>query len=100
MFTRSLAFYIFGGVNMKEVNQYRNELTSKISAEVILKLPELIDSKLSQYEIAYDDKIADAMIEMYTEGLNEGLSRATEVMQHAMLYKATIDLLNGGNHNE
>lgn len=40
------------------------------------------------------------MIEIYTEGLNEGLSRATEVMQHAMLYKATSDLLNGGNHNE
>lgn len=56
---------------MKDVNQYRNELTSKISA-----------------------------IEMYIEGLNEGLSRATEVMQHAMLYKATGDLLNGGNHNE
>lgn len=85
---------------MKDVNQYRNELVGRISAEVILKLPALIDSKLSQYEIAYDDKIADAMIEMYTEGLNEGLSRATEVMQHAMLYKTTSDLLNGGNHNE
>ena len=78
---------------MKDVNQYRNELVGRISAEVILKLPALIDSKLSQYEIAYDDKIADAMIEMYTEGLNEGL-------QHAMLYKTTSDLLNGGNHNE
>lgn len=84
---------------MKDVNQYRNELTRKISAEVILKLPALIDSKLSQYEIAYDDKIAEAMIEIYTEGLNEGLSRATEVMRHAMIYKETSDLLNGGNHN-
>ena len=85
---------------MKEVNQYRNELVGKISAEVMSKLPVLIDSKLSQYEIEYDDKIADAMIEIYTEGLNEGLSRATEVMQHAMIYKATLDLLNGGNNNE
>lgn len=85
---------------MKDVNQYRNELTGKISAEIMLKLPELVVNKMSQFAIAYDDKIADAMIEMYTEGLYEGLSRATEVMQHAMLYKATIDLLNGGNHNE
>lgn len=85
---------------MKDVNQYRNELVGRISAEVMLKLPELIDKKLSQFEIAYDDKIAEAMIEIYTEGLNEGLSRATEVMQHAMIYKATSDLLNGENHNE
>ena len=85
---------------MKEVNQYRDELIGKISAEVMSKLSVLIVSKLSQYEIEYDDKIADAMIEMYTEGLNEGLSRATEVMQHAMIYKATLDLLKGGNHNE
>lgn len=85
---------------MKDVNQYRNELVGKISAEVMLKLPALIDSKLSQYEIEYDDKIAEAMIEIYTEGLNEGLSRATEVMQHAMIYKATLGLLNGGNNNE
>lgn len=28
---------------MKDVNQYRNELVGRISAEVILKLPELID---------------------------------------------------------
>lgn len=82
---------------MKEVNQYRNELVGRISAEVMLKLPELIDKKLSQFEIAYDDKIAEAMIEIYTEGLNEGLSRATQVMQHAMLYKATKDLLEGDN---
>lgn len=80
---------------MKEVNQYRNELIGKISAEVMLKLPVLIDTKLSQYEIEYDDKIADAMIEMYTEGLNEGMSRATEVMKSALLYKATSDLLKG-----
>lgn len=85
---------------MKDVNQYRNELVGRISAEVMLKLPKLIDKKLNQYEIEYDDKIAEAMIEIYAKGLNEGLSRATEVMQHAMLYKATIDLLNGGNHNE
>lgn len=85
---------------MKDVNQYRNELVGKISAEVMLKLPALIDSKLSQYEIEYDDKIAEAMIEIYTEGLNEGLSRATEVMQHATIYKATLGLLNGGNNNE
>lgn len=85
---------------MKDVNQYRNELVGRISAEVILKLLELIDKKLSRFEIAYDDKIAEAMIEIYTEGLNEGLSRATEVMQRALLYKATSDLLNGGNHNE
>lgn len=85
---------------MKDVNQYRNELVSRISAEVMLKLPALIDKKLNQYEIEYDDKIAEAMIEIYTEGLNEGLSRATEVMQRALLYKATSDLLNGGNHNE
>lgn len=85
---------------MKDINQYRDELVGRISAEVMRKLPELIDKKLSQFEIAYDDKIAEAMIEIYTEGLNEGLSRATEVMQHAMLYNATIDLLNRGNRNE
>lgn len=85
---------------MKDVNQYRNELVGRISAEIMQKLPELVVNKMSQFGIAYDDKIADAMIEMYTEGLNEGLSRATEVMQHAMIYKTTIDLLNGGNHNE
>lgn len=85
---------------MKDVNQYRNELVGRISAGVMLKLPKLIDKKLNQYEIEYDDKIAEAMIEIYTEGLNEGLSRATEVMQLAMLYKATSDLLNGGKHNE
>lgn len=85
---------------MKDVNQYRNELTGKISAEIMLKLPDLIVNKMSQYEIAYDDKIADAMIEMYLEGLNEGVSRVNEALRYATLYKATSDLLNGGNHNE
>lgn len=78
---------------MKDVNQYRNELAGKISVEVMQKLPELICKKMDQYEIAYDDKIAEAMIETYTEGLNEGLSRATQVMQSAMLYKVTKELL-------
>lgn len=85
---------------MKDVSQYQNELVGRVTAEVLSKLPDLIVNKMSRYEIAYDVKIAEAMIEIYTEGLNEGLSRATEVMQHAMLYKTTSDLLNGGNHNE
>lgn len=80
---------------MKEVNQYRNELVGRITAEVLTKLPGLITIKMSQYEIAYDDKIADAMIEMYLEGLTEGVSRANEVLRCAMLYKATSDLLKG-----
>lgn len=33
------------------------------------------------------------MIDMYTEGLTEGLSRATQVMQSALMYKATKELL-------
>lgn len=74
---------------MKDVNQYRNELVCKITAEVMRKMPELICKTMDQYEIAYDDKIAEAMIEMYTAGLNDGLSRATQVMQSAMMYKAT-----------
>lgn len=80
---------------MKDVNQYRNELAGKITAEVMRKMPELICEKMDQYKIAYDDKIAEAMIEMYTEGLNEGLSRAAQVMQSAMMYKATKKLLEG-----
>ena len=80
---------------MKEVNQYHNELVGRVTAEVLSKLPELIVNKMSQYEIAYDDKIADAMIEMYLEGLNEGVSRANEAFRYAMLYKATSDLLKG-----
>ena len=80
---------------MKEVNQYRNELVGRVTAEVMSKLPELIVNKMSQYEITYDDKIADAMIEMYLEGLNEGVSRANEALRCAMLYKATSDLLKG-----
>lgn len=84
---------------MKDVNQYRNELVGKITAEVMQKMPELICKKMDQYEIAYDDKIAEAMIEMYTEGLTEGLSRATQVMQSAMMYKATKEILEG-NTNE
>lgn len=80
---------------MKDVNQYRDEMVVRISAEVMKKLPELICKKMDQYEIAYDDKIAEAMIEMYTEGLTEGLSRATQVMQSAMMYKATKKLLEG-----
>ena len=50
---------------------------------------------MDEYEIAYDDKIAEAMIEMYTAGLNDGLSRATQVMQSAMMYKAFSQLLKG-----
>ena len=80
---------------MKDVNQYRNELVCKITAEVMRKMPELICKKMDQFEIAYDDKIAEAMIEMYTAGLNDGLSRAKQVMQSAMLYKATSQLLKG-----
>ena len=95
MFTRSLAFYIFGGIIMKDVNQYRNELVGKITAEVMQKMPELICKKMDRCEITYDDKIAEAMIEMYTAGLNDGLSRATQVMQSAMMYKATKKLLEG-----
>jgi hypothetical protein len=80
---------------MKDENQYRDEMAVRINAEVMKKLPELICKKMDQYEIAYDDKIAEAMIEMYTEGLTEGLSRATQVMQSAMMYKATKKLLEG-----
>lgn len=32
---------------------------------------------------------------MYTAGLNDGLSRATQVMQSAMMYKVTKKLLEG-----
>lgn len=80
---------------MKDVNQYRDELIRKITTEVMQKIPELICKKMDEYEIAYDEKIAEAMIEIYTEGLNEGLSRATQTMQYAMLYKATSQLLKG-----
>ena len=80
---------------MKDVNQYRDEMTVRISTEVMQKLPELICKKMNQFEIAYDDKIAEAMIDMYTEGLSEGLSRATQVMQSALMYKATKELLEG-----
>lgn len=80
---------------MKDVNQYRDEMTVRISAEVMQKLPELICKKMNQFEIAYDDKIAEAMIDMYTEGLSEGLSRATQVMQSELMYKATKELLEG-----
>lgn len=83
---------------MKDVNQYRNELAGKACAEVMQKMPGLICKTMDQYEIAYDDKIAEAMIEMYTEGLNEGLSRATQVMRSAMLYKATKELLEGSTN--
>ena len=80
---------------MKDVNQYKDEMTVRISAEVMQKLPELICKKMNQFEIAYDNKIAEAMIDMYTEGLSEGLSRATQVMQSALMYKATKELLEG-----
>ena len=80
---------------MKDVNQYRNELIGKITVEVMQKMPELICKKMDEYEIAYDDKIAEAMIEMYTAGLNDGLSRATQVMQSEMMYKAFSQLLKG-----
>lgn len=82
---------------MKDVNQYRNELVCKITAEVMRKMPELICKNMDRFEIAYDDKIAEAMIEMYTAGLNDGLSRATQVMQSAMMYKATKEIF-GGTH--
>lgn len=84
---------------MKDVNQYRNELVCKVTAEVMRKMPELICKKMDQLEIAYDDKIAEAMIEMYTAGLNDGLSRAKQVMQSALMYKATKEILEG-NTNE
>lgn len=80
---------------MKDVNQYRDELVGKMCAEVMQKMPELLCKKMDEYEIAYDDKIAEAMIEMYTAGLNDGLSRATQVMQSAMMYKAFSQLLKG-----
>lgn len=84
---------------MKDVNQYRDELVAHITAEVMQKTPEMICKNMDKYEIAYDDKIAEAMIEMYTAGLNDGLSRAKQVMQSAMMYKATKELLEG-NTNE
>lgn len=83
---------------MKDVNQYQNELVGKVCAEVMQKTPGLICKTMDQYEITYDDKIAEAMIEMYTEGLNEGLSRAIQAMQSAMLYKATKELLEGSTN--
>ena len=83
---------------MKDVNQYRNELVGKVCAEVMQKMPGLICKTMDQYEIAYDDKIAEAMIEMYTAGLNDGLSRATQVMQSAMMYKASKELLEGNTN--
>lgn len=83
---------------MKDVNQYQNELVGKGCAEVMQKMPGLICKTMDQYEIAYDDKIAEAMIEIYTEGLNEGLSRATQAMQSAMLYKVTKELLEGSTN--
>lgn len=83
---------------MKDVNQYRDELVGKICAEVMQKMPELICKKMYKYEIAYDDKIAEAMIDMYTAGLNDGLSRATQVMQSAMMYEATKELLEGNTN--
>lgn len=83
---------------MKDVNQYRDEMVAHITAEVMRKMPELICKTMDQYEIAYDDKIAEAMIEMYTAGLNDGLSRATQVMQSAMVYKATKELLEGNTN--
>lgn len=84
---------------MKDVNQYRDELVCKITAEVMRKMPELICKKMDRFEIAYDDKIAEAMIEMYTAGLNDGVSRAKQVMQSALMYKATKEILEG-NTNE
>ena len=84
---------------MKDVNQYRDELVGKICAEVMQKCQRCFVKNMDKYEIAYDDKIAEAMIEMYTAGLNDGLSRATQVMQSAMMYKATKELLEG-NTNE
>ena len=84
---------------MKDVNQYRNELVGKVCAEVMQKMPGLICKTMDRYEIAYDDKIAEAMIEMYTAGLNDGLSRAKQVMQSALMYKATKEILEG-NTNE
>jgi hypothetical protein len=84
---------------MKDVNQYRNELVGKVCAEVMQKMPGLICKTMDQYEIVYDDKIAEAMIEMYTAGLNDGLSRAKQVMQSALMYKATKEILEG-NTNE
>ena len=54
---------------MKDVSQYRDEMVVRISAEVMQKLPELICRKMDQFEIAYDDKIAECMVDMYTEGL-------------------------------
>ena len=95
MFTRSLAFYILEAFIMKDVNQYRNEMAARITTEVMQKMPGLICKKMDEYEIAYDDKIAEAMIEMYTAGLNDGVSRATQVMQSAMMYKAFSQLLKG-----
>ena len=80
---------------MKDVNQYRNEMAARITTEVMQKMPELICKKMDRFEIEYDDKIAEAMIEMYTAGLNDGLSRATHVMQSAMMYKAFSQLLKG-----
>lgn len=47
---------------MKDVNQYRNELVCKITAEVMRKMPELICKKMDQFEIAYDDKIAEGTV--------------------------------------
>lgn len=89
MFTRSLAFYILEVFIMKDVNQYRNEMVARIITEVMQKMPELICKKMDKYEIA------EAMIEMYTAGLNDGLSRATQVLQSAMMYKAFSQLLKG-----
>lgn len=83
---------------MKDFNLYKDEMAVLISAEVMQKLPELIFKKMDQYEIAYDEKIAEAMFDMYTEGLSEGLSRATQVMQSSMMYKATKKLLEGSTN--
>lgn len=78
---------------MKNIEEFTDEVTTKIVLEVNDKIPGLVDSIIAEYELPNTGSIKEALIDMYASGLSEGIDRATQALNYYGLYEATRKML-------
>lgn len=80
---------------MKTSEEFVKEMIDTMTAEIIGQLPTVVHEMITTYRLPFTDNVAEAMIDMYTEGLKAGLSKALQSVERGLLYKATSQLLKG-----
>lgn len=80
---------------MKTSEEFVKEMIDTMTAEVIGQLPTTVHEMIATHRLPFTDNVAEAMIDMYTEGLKTGLSKALRAVEFGLLYKATSQLLKG-----